>query len=71
MKYFFAIWIPVLLFANVVFSQETITHKVERGETITEIAKKYQVTPYDIYKLNPDAQDKLKPRTLLLIPSKT
>ncbi|OYX81200.1 MAG: peptidoglycan-binding protein [Flavobacteriales bacterium 32-34-25] len=29
------------------------------------------MTPYDIYKLNPDAQDKLKPRTLLLIPSKT
>ena len=71
MKYFFAIWIPVLLFANVVFSQEMITHKVERGETITEIAKKYQVTPYDIYKLNPDAQDRLKPRMKLLIPSKS
>ncbi|KDN55986.1 PBP1 and LysM peptidoglycan-binding domain-containing protein [Flavobacterium seoulense] len=70
MKYFFAIWIPVLLFANVIFAQETITHKVERGETITEIAKKYQVTPYDIYKLNPDAQEKLKPRMVLLIPSK-
>lgn len=53
------------------FSQETITHKVERGETITEIAEKYQVTPYDIYKLNPDAKDKLKPRTVLLIPSKS
>ncbi|MGM8363358.1 LysM peptidoglycan-binding domain-containing protein [Flavobacterium sp. ARAG 55.4] len=71
MKCFFAIWIPVLLFANAVFSQEMITHKVERGETITEIAKKYQVTPYDIYKLNPDAQDKLKPRMKLLIPSKS
>lgn len=70
MKYFFAIWIPVILFTNVLFSQETITHKVERGETITEIAKKYQVTPYDIHKLNPDVQDKLKPRTVLLIPSK-
>lgn len=71
MKYFFAIWIPILMFANVVFAQETITHKVERGETIAEIAKKYQVTPYDIYKLNPDAQDKLKPRMVLLIPSKS
>lgn len=70
MKYFFAIWIPVILFTHVVFSQETITHKVERGETIKEIAKKYQVTPYDIYKLNPDAQDKLKVRSVLLIPSK-
>lgn len=70
MKCFFAIWIPVILFTNVVFSQETITHKVERGETISDIAKKYQVTPYDIYKLNPDAQNKLKPRSVLLIPSK-
>lgn len=60
-----------MLFAQNVFSQETITHKVERGETIAEIAKKYQVTPYDIYKLNPDAKDKLKPRTVLLIPSKS
>ena len=71
MKYFFSIWFLLLLFAQNVFSQETITHKVERGETITEIAKKYQVTPYDIYKLNPDAKDKLKPRTVLLIPSKS
>ena len=60
-----------MIFSQNVFSQETITHKVERGETITEIAKKYQVTPYDIYKLNPDAKDKLKPRTVLLIPSKS
>ncbi|HTG66740.1 MAG TPA: LysM peptidoglycan-binding domain-containing protein [Flavobacterium sp.] len=70
MKYFFAIWIPVLMFVNVVFSQGTITHKVEQGETIADIAKKYQVTPYDIYKLNPDAQRKLSPKSVLLIPSK-
>ena len=70
MKYFFAIWIPVLLFVQTVLAQETITHKVEKGETITDIVQKFQVTPYDIYKLNPDAQSKLKPRMVLLIPSK-
>ncbi|RVT71343.1 LysM peptidoglycan-binding domain-containing protein [Flavobacterium sufflavum] len=70
MKYFFAIWIPVLMFTNLVISQGTITHKVESGETINDIAKKYQVTPYDIYKLNPDAQRKLSPKTVLLIPAK-
>ncbi|GGA86514.1 hypothetical protein GCM10008015_29030 [Flavobacterium palustre] len=70
MKRFFAIWIPVLLFANFLFSQGTITHKVENGETIIDIAKKYQVTPYDIYKLNPDAQRKLTPKSVLLIPAK-
>ncbi len=69
MKYFFSIWFSFLLFTQLGFSQETLTHKVERGETIADIAKKYQVTPYDIYKLNPDAQSKLKPRMVLLIPS--
>ncbi|MEL1240511.1 LysM peptidoglycan-binding domain-containing protein [Flavobacterium flavipallidum] len=71
MKYFFAIWIPVLMFVNVVLAQGTITHKVETGETINDIAKKYQVTPYDIYKLNPDAQRKLSSKMVLLIPSKS
>jgi LysM repeat protein len=33
-----------------------MTHKVQKGETIIQIAQKYQVTPYDIYQLNPDAQ---------------
>lgn len=71
MKCFFAIWISVLMFTNVVFAQGTITHKVENGETINDIAKKYQVTPYDIYKLNPDVQRKLSSKMLLLIPSKS
>ncbi|HTG66993.1 MAG TPA: LysM peptidoglycan-binding domain-containing protein [Flavobacterium sp.] len=71
MKYFFAIWIPVLMFTNSIISQGTITHKVQQGETINDIAKKYQVTPYEIYKLNPDAQGgKLSPKSVLLIPTK-
>jgi ribosomal protein L23 len=31
------------------------------------LPQKYQVTPYDIYQLNPDAQSGLKPNTVLLI----
>ena len=69
MKYFFAICITVLFFNYSVFSQEkTITHKVGKGETISQIAIKYNVTPYDIYQLNPDAQSGLKPNSVLLIP---
>ena len=45
-----------------------IKHKVESGETVTKIAQKYQVTPANIFKLNPDAQNGLKPETILLIP---
>ena len=69
MKYFFAICITALLFNYNVFSQEkNITHKVENGETMIQIAIKYNVTPYDIYQLNPDAQSGLKPNSVLLIP---
>ena len=72
MKYLFLICLNLFLFTNVSFSQEkTITHKVGTTETIVEIAQKYQVTPYEIYQLNPDAQKRLKPNMVLLIPSKS
>lgn len=48
--------------------QNFIKHKVEAGETVTKIAQKYQITPANIFKLNPDAQNGLKPDTILLIP---
>jgi len=53
-----------------VFGQNFEKHKVEKGETITQIAQKYSVTPYDIYRLNPDAQSGLRPNSVLLIPKK-
>lgn len=69
MKYFFAICMTALLFNYNVFSQEkTTTHKVQKGETISQIAIKYNVTPFDIYQLNPDAQSGLNPNSVLLIP---
>lgn len=69
MRYFFAICTTALFFSYNVFSQEkTTTHKVEKGETITQIAQKYKVTPFDIYQLNPDAQSGLKLNSVLLIP---
>jgi LysM repeat protein len=71
MKYFITVCLASLVFSLNGFSQEkSITHKVEKGETIAQIAQKYNVTPYDIYKLNPDAQAGLKPNSVLLIPKK-
>lgn len=71
MKYFITVCLATLAFSLNSFSQEKrTTHKVEKGETITQIAQKYQVTPYDIYQLNPDAQSGLSVNTVLLIPSK-
>ena len=72
MKYFFTILSMCSLFTLGVFSQvKNTTHKVEKGETIAQIAQKYSVTPYDIYQLNPDAQGGLKPNSILLIPKKS
>lgn len=72
MKYFFATCASFLFLTGSVFSQnKTLTHKVEKGETITQISQKYQVTPFDIYQLNPDAQSGLKADSVLLIPAKS
>lgn len=45
-----------------------VKHTVAQGETITMIAQKYKVTPYDIYKLNPDSQKGIELNSVLLIP---
>ena len=72
MKYFFTIYLTLILGNVAIFSQnKVITHKVEKGETVIQIAQKYRVTPYDIYQLNPDAQAGLKPNTVLLIAKQT
>lgn len=60
------------LFTTTVFSQgKMITHKIEKGETINQIAQKYKVTPFDIYQFNPDAQRGLIPNGTLLVPNKS
>ncbi|WP_418263390.1 PBP1 and LysM peptidoglycan-binding domain-containing protein [Flavobacterium faecale] len=71
MKYFFACILSFFLVEQSSFAQEkAITHRVTADETIVQIAQKYQVTPYDIYQLNPDAQRGLKVNMVLLIPNK-
>ena len=70
MKY---IYILVFLSFNAVFaqSQNYTKHKVAKGETVTLISKKYGVTPLDIYRINPDAQNGVPENTVLLIPNKS
>ena len=50
-------------------NQSPTKHKVAKGETIKQIAKKYNITPLDIYRLNPDAQKGIQENTILLIPA--
>ena len=51
------------------FAQNYAKHVVAKGENVTQIASKYKVTPYDIYKLNPDAQIGIKENDVILIPT--
>lgn len=70
MKYFLTFFISFFFISFLGYTQDkVIRHNVTKGETITQIAQKYKVTPYDIYKLNPDAQSGLKSNMILLIPN--
>ncbi|AWG21870.1 peptidoglycan-binding protein [Flavobacterium faecale] len=72
MKYIFTLTLSLFLAVSTGFAQgKAIMHKVVASETVIQIAKKYQVTPYDIYQLNPDAQHGIQPNMVLLIPNKT
>ena len=62
------IFIVALVFSTVMLGQNYVKHTVLEGETIQSIAQKYKVTPYDIYKLNPDSQSGVKANTVALIP---
>ena len=65
------LYIFVFIVACSVFGQNYDKHRVENGETISQIAQKYNVTPYAIYQLNPDAQSGLNPSSILLISKKS
>ncbi|RAR50838.1 LysM peptidoglycan-binding domain-containing protein [Flavobacterium lacus] len=51
------------------FAQEnTSKHTVIKGETVSSIARKYKVTPNDLYQLNPDIFDGIKEGQVISIP---
>ncbi|PJJ08955.1 amino acid/amide ABC transporter substrate-binding protein (HAAT family) [Flavobacterium sp. 1] len=69
MNYFFVTICTVFFSLTSIAAQEKIDkYIVGKGETVNQIAQKFNITPYDIYKLNPDAQKGLKPNSVLLIP---
>ena len=61
-----------LMFGSVSgFGQKIIEHKVGTGDTITSIARKYNVSVSDIYRLNPDAIQGVKIDAIIKVPSAT
>lgn len=70
MKYSRLIVVALFLCSISVFSQESnIKHTIVKGETISGIAKKYNVTIESIYKLNPKAKKTLQLNQVLEIPN--
>lgn len=47
------------------------SHKVQVGETVESIAKRYGIEPADIYKFNPEAQKGIYENSVLIISSKS
>ncbi|WP_264510242.1 muramidase family protein [Flavobacterium sp. N1719] len=61
--------ITLLLAGQLTWSQQQAnTHVVTEGETLSKVAQKYKVTPYDIIKLNPNAVNGVKPNDVLVLP---
>ncbi|GLB52215.1 hypothetical protein NBRC110019_12540 [Neptunitalea chrysea] len=65
--YFFG---ALFLIVNVISAQGYKSHKVERGETVKSIARKYGIQPEDIYKFNPEVQGGVREDAILIIPIK-
>jgi LysM repeat protein len=64
-----AILVFVALFSFALNAQNYKKHKVVQGETITQIAQKYNCTPSEIFSLNPDAQNGIQPDAIIIIPN--
>ena len=68
-KYLTLLFISIFCISATGFAQDKFEkYVVSKGETINQIAQKFKITPLDIYKLNPDAQNGLKPNSIILIP---
>ncbi|HEY0091749.1 MAG TPA: LysM peptidoglycan-binding domain-containing protein [Flavobacterium sp.] len=66
----FTILLIAIFFISHLSAQESIKHTVVKGETITQIAQKYRVTPFDIYSLNPKAEAGIKENDVILVPTR-
>jgi len=70
MKYLFYITFLFIftLGCGSITAQQYRTHKVEKGETVYSISKKYDVTEETIYRLNPDAHNGVSTSSILVLP---
>lgn len=69
MRYNKVILVFLVLISFAVKGQNFTKHTVVKGETITQIAQKYNCSPSEIFNLNPDAQNGIQPDRILIIPN--
>ena len=69
MKYFLLF---LLCLSQSIFAQQekTFKHLIQKEETLASIAKKYNVSPAEIIKLNPGVEKGIQENTSILIPNK-
>ena len=53
---------------NLFAQNKIIEHKVGKGDTVSSIARKYNVSPSDIYRLNPNATEGVKLDAVIKVP---
>ncbi len=64
---FFLLYISMTMALHAI-QQQYKSHKVEQGETVYSIAKKYSITPEAIYAINPTAKEGIQIGVVLAIP---
>ena len=63
----FILWIGFVSHSQ---NKKYTTYRVSTNETISSIARKLNVTPYDLFRLNPDAKDGIDIDEVLIVPNK-
>jgi len=66
MKKIFITLFLIIAFSVTTFAQGFFEHTVKAGESIASIVQKYEVSPYEIYQLNPDAKEGVNPGMILV-----
>ena len=66
-KYIYILVLFMFSTLSLVAQENNKTHTVLEGETVSAIATKYHITPYDLIKTNPDVEDPLAVGTVLII----
>jgi LysM repeat protein/ABC-type branched-subunit amino acid transport system substrate-binding protein len=68
MKHIIVLFLFFQMLSVSAFAQQYKYHIVEQGETVESVARKYNVTKEEIFKLNPDARNGIRSQSKLVVP---